>query len=166
MDGHGEISQQAIASQHCDKSEATTTQCLSHTQWSRYFNFICILTFDLYFQHSLHVIALNFHFPHVTFHQCKDIYVHPYVLLVDSNRPKKLFPLAWAVPIGHFHFPKFTFTFCISLSLALSIFSCPLTALQVPLSLPPYYTLLKNTTIEHSVRLVTLETCYQSDEET
>ena len=32
--------------------------------------------------------------------------------------------------------------------------------------LPTYYTLLKNTTIEHSERLVTLETCDQSDEET
>ena len=31
---------------------------------------------------------------------------------------------------------------------------------------PTYYTLLKNTIREHSERLVTLETCYQSDEET
>ena len=28
-----------------------------------------------------------------------------------------------------------------------------------------YYTLLKNTILEHSGILVTLETCYQSDEE-
>ena len=33
-------------------------------------------------------------------------------------------------------------------------------------SLTDYYTLLKNTAIEHSERLVTLETCDQSDEET
>ena len=111
MDGHGEISQQAIASQHCDKSEATTIQCLSHTQWSRYFNFICILTFNLYFQHSLHVIALNFHFPRVPFHQCKDIYVHPYVLLVDSNRPTNCFLLHGQCQLG-------TFTFQNSLSLS------------------------------------------------
>ena len=33
-------------------------------------------------------------------------------------------------------------------------------------SLTHYYTLLKNTTIEHSERLDTLETCDQCDEET
>ena len=33
-------------------------------------------------------------------------------------------------------------------------------------SVTQYYTLLKNTTIEHSERLVILETCNQSDEET
>ena len=33
-------------------------------------------------------------------------------------------------------------------------------------SLTDYKSLLKNTTKEHSERLVTLETCYQSDEET
>ena len=42
--------------------------------------------------------------------------------------------------------------------------SLPLTALTigdlVTTDLPTDYTLLKNTTIEHSERLVTLETCY------
>ena len=33
-------------------------------------------------------------------------------------------------------------------------------------SLTPSESLLKNTTTEHSERLVTLETCYQSDEKT
>ena len=33
-------------------------------------------------------------------------------------------------------------------------------------SLTHYYTLLKNTAIEHSERLLTIEKCYQSDEET
>ena len=54
----------------------------------------------------------------------------------------------------------------------LIVFSCPQTARQLYIGdlvtpyLPTYYTLLKNTTKEHSERLVTLETCYQSDEET
>ena len=62
--------------------------------------------------------------------------------------------------------PSFTLLICIWSF----IFSCHLTALQVHLSLTdsltPYKSLLKNTTTEHSERLVTLETCYQSDEET
>ena len=46
------------------------------------------------------------------------------------------------------------------------IFSCPQTALWVTLSLTDSKTLLKNITIQHSERLVTLETCDESNEET
>ena len=50
------------------------------------------------------------------------------------------------------------------------VFSCPQTALEVTLSLTNsltnYNTLLKNTTIQHSERLVALETCDESNEET
>ena len=59
---------------------------------------------------------------------------------------------------------------CLHMAIELIFFSCPSekrgTALLVASSLTDYYTLLKNTTIEHSERLVTLETCDQSDEET
>ena len=50
-------------------------------------------------------------------------------------------------------------------------FSCPSQNLEERDScigglVTKYYTLLKNTTIKHSERLVTLDTCNQSDEET